>query len=90
MRTKPNTPATDPEAPPAESQHPPTKAERIEELMLVGSLDAAGIRAKLLEEGLATRITLAAVERDMAQIRERWHAAAVTHVGEAVPRHMAR
>lgn len=48
VKTDPNTPATDSEAPPAESQHTPTKAERIEELMLIGSLDASGIRAKLL------------------------------------------
>ena len=36
MKTDPNTSTTDPEVPPAESQHTPTKAERIEELMLVG------------------------------------------------------
>ncbi len=90
MKTDPNRPATDPEELLAEPQHPPTKAERIEELMLVGSLDAAGIRAKLLEEGLASRVSLAAVEREMAQVRERWHAAAVTRVGEAVPRQLAR
>ena len=63
-------------------------AERIEQLLLIGGLGATSIRAQLIEEGIATRVSLATVEREIEAIYGRWHATAVTGVTDAALRHL--
>lgn len=75
---------------PTEPERPPTRAERIEQLLLIGGFDAPSIRAKLLEEGIATRVSLATVEREIGTIYSRWQATAVTSVTDATLRSLAR
>ena len=75
---------------PIEPERLPTRAERIEQLLLIGGFDAPTIRAKLLEEGIATRVSLATVEREIETIYSRWQATAVTGVTDATLRHLAR
>ena len=51
MNPQPEPTTTESEQPLAEEQRPLTRAERTEELLLVGSLDAAQVRTRLVAEG---------------------------------------
>ncbi len=73
-----------------EPERLPTRAERIEQLLLIGGLDAPIIRAKLIEEGIATRVSLATVEREIGTIRARWQATAKAGMADAGTRLSAR
>ena len=75
---------------PIEPARPPTRAERVEQLLLVGGLSPAGIRARLIEEGIVTRVSLATVERDIEAVLTRWHSKAVVSVTDAALRHLGR
>ena len=75
---------------PIEPARPPTRAERVEQLLLVGSLSPPGIRARLIEEGIVTRVSLATVERDIEAVRTRWRSEAVVSVTDAALRHLGR
>lgn len=86
----PNNAATESEQAPQAAKRPLNRSERIEELLLIGSLDAAQIRARLLEEGYAKRLGLEAVEAEIQTIRERWHAATSTRTTLAAERQLAR
>ena len=75
---------------PMEPARPPTRAERVEQLLLVGGLSPTGIRARLIEEGIVTRVSLATVERDIEAVLTRWRSKAVVSVTDAALRHLGR
>ena len=62
----------------------------MEQLLLVGGLSPAGIRARLIEEGIVTRVSLATVERDIEAVLTRWRSKAVVSVTDAALRHLGR
>lgn len=75
---------------PIEPARPPTRAERVEQLLLVGGLAPAGIRAQLIEEGTVTRVSLATIERDIEAVLTRWRSKAVVSVTDTTLRHLGR
>ena len=62
----------------------------MEQLLLVGGLSPAGIRARLIKEGIVTRVSLATVERDIKAMMTRWRSKAVVSVTDAALRHLGR
>ena len=90
MNSQPEPTTTESEQPLAEEQRPLTRAERTEELLLVGSLDAAQIRTRLVAEGYAKRLSLEAVRTDIAAIQARWRETALASITESTSRQLAR